>query len=283
MKLHCRLAPLLLLTALLGGCDSSGGMGSPTDFISSAFSDFIPPDPGVVARDAFNISDADKRRRAVNLLSNAPYGGEDAYLRTYRLLVDDPDPTVRAACLRALGKHGDPSDTAAILPNLNAKAGFVRWEAASALQRLHHENAIDPLIVAMREDLEPKVRAAAANALGQYPEERVFQALVGSLSDENFSVITETVNALETLTGKRFGEDGAEWIDWADDNENLFAERRPYFYPQYIKPPGLLTKMQVWKEPKTVTPTQPRGTPESELVTKPVDDDLNNDLSGDPG
>lgn len=283
MKIHTQVAAPLLLAAALVGCDSSGGMGSPTDFISNAFSDLIPPDPGETAREAFNISDADKRRRAVNLLSNAPWGGEDAYVRTYRLLVDDPDPTVRAACLRALGKHGDPSDTAAIIPNLKARAGFVRWEAASALQRLHHENAVEPLIVAMREDREPKVRAATANALGQYPEERVFQALVGALADDDYTVVMETVTALETLTGKDFGEDGADWLDWAEDNDAMFADRKPYFYPQYIKPPGLLTKMQVWKDPKTVTPTQPRGTPADELVTKPIDEDLNNDLSGDPG
>ncbi|MDH3585082.1 MAG: hypothetical protein OER86_12790, partial [Phycisphaerae bacterium] len=88
-------------TLLIGGC--RGGADAELPGIDDLLAGLMPETPAQVARDLFNMHDADRRRRAINLLSTAPFGGEPPYVKAYRELVTDPDRTVRAACLRALG------------------------------------------------------------------------------------------------------------------------------------------------------------------------------------
>ena len=240
--------------AVLAGCTSGGGESD------NIFADFLPPTPSETARQAFNVYDADKRRQSLNLLSNAPWGGEAPYLRTYRLLVNDPDPTVRAAALRALGRHGGIEDLPAIQPYLSDRTAFVRWEAAMAMQRLHHPTSIDPLIKAVRDDEDADVRQAAANALAQYPEPKVFQALVGALNDDDFGVVEEAEHSLQTLTGQELGQDGAAWLAWAENRQDLFAQQQTYFYPQFEKPLTFGDRVKFWKQRKDIVPREPRDT-----------------------
>lgn len=256
MSIQIKRAVILLgVSGLLHGC----GGGGPDSWMEGITKDLIPPAPGEVARNAFNVYDADQRRRSVNLLSNATWGGEEPYLRTYRLLVDDPDPTVRAASLRALSRHGTAEDVPKILPYLKDTTDYVRWEATMALQRLHHKNAIDPLIAVVRDDEQADVRSAAAYALGQYPESRVFQSLVGALNDDDFSVADQAARSLELLTGQKFGQDGAKWLQWAENRDNLFTSKGEYTYKQYIRPPGFLDHMQFWKSHPEAVAMAPRG------------------------
>ncbi len=257
----CAMAFVLTGLSLLAGCSQS-----PAAATDDWLKQLLPPPPSEVARDAFNVYDADKRRKAINMLANAPWGGEAPYLRTYRLLVNDPDPTVRAASLRALGNHGGIEDVPAITPYLADKTSFVRWEAAMALQRIHHTSAVDPLIKALQDE-EPDVRQAAANALGQYPQTSVFQALVGALIDDDYAVAEEAAHSLHLLTGQNFGHDGAAWLAWGNNNKDLFAQQQTYYYPQFEKPVTFGDRLQFWKQRKQVVPTEPRAT---EVAISPV-------------
>ncbi len=247
---------MLLLFAASPGCEQG-----PKATVNSYFSSMFPPPPSEVARDAFNVYDADKRRRSLNLLSTADWGGEEPYLRTYRLLVDDPDPTVRAAALRALGRHGTPEDVPRIIPYLKDKTSFVRWEAATALQKLHHKDAVDPLIQRLDQEVEddPDVRIAAAKALAQYPDTDVFQALVAALRDNSYGVVREAHRSLVTLTGEDLGEEGAAWLEWAKQREQLFKNRRKYTYRPYKPPPSFFDKLAFWNLPEEPSPKRPKG------------------------
>lgn len=247
----------LLLTPTAGlfvGCSS----GQSTDKLLAPF---FPPSPGEIAREAFTVYDADKRRNAVTLLSSAKFGGEDAYLRMYRLLIDDPDATVRAACTKALGLHGTADDALLIIPRLRDNASFVRWEAAQALQKIHHEQAIEPLMNATAKDEDVDVRMASAYALGQYPNVPVFNVLVGALNDTDFGVVETAHIALTLLTGESFGTDAAQWITWAEANQNnLFANKQAYVWLPYERTKrGLIEKSKFWKKPEVVTPQPARG------------------------
>ncbi len=113
------IAGFMLITLALSGCSGK-------DLKTLLPDGLTAPTPGEMARQMFNLYDPDKRREAVNRLSAAPYGGKDPYLKGYRLLIDDPDPTVRAACATALGLHGDVEDADRLILRLQDEATFVR-------------------------------------------------------------------------------------------------------------------------------------------------------------
>ncbi|MCE9592492.1 MAG: HEAT repeat domain-containing protein [Planctomycetes bacterium] len=248
---------LALLLALWGGFSLGCDASKTTDKLLEPF---FPPSPGQVAREAFTVYDADKRRRAVTLLSSAKFGGEDAYLRMYRLLIDDPDATVRAACAKALGEHGTHDDALLIIPRLSDETAFVRWEAAQALQKIHHEKAAEPLMTVTAKDEDNDVRLAAAYALGQYPEVPVFNVLVGALNDTDFSVVEMARESLTTITGQDLGSDASAWLAWSGQNEGkLFASAQPYVWHPYNRKPGFVEKAKFWKSREAVEPQPARG------------------------
>lgn len=216
-----------------------------------------PETPGQVARDAFNVYDADVRRESVNKLAAAKFGGEPPYLRLYRLLIDDPDPTVRAACTKALGLHGEAQDVKLLIPRARDEATAVRWEAAKALQKLHDPAAIDPLSTMLVNDEDPDVRQAAATALGQYATIAVYNQLVGALDDHSYSVVDSARNSLVTLTGYDFGTSGADWLIFANKNSQArFDQRKQYTWQPFVKPRTFWNKMQFWK--KRAAPPEPQ-------------------------
>ena len=240
----------------ISGCAGPNGGDVFADLIESV----APPSPSQVAREAFNVYDADLRRRSVALLSSSHFGHEEPYVRTYRLLIDDRDPTVRAACVHALGLHGTVEDAPTIIALLKDDTGFVRWEAAKALQKIHHEDAVLPLIDALGEDQDPDVRIAAAQALGQYPTRAVFNALVGALSDPNFGVVQSASDSLAMLTGQDLGTDGGDWLAFANSHPtDLFAQQHQYTYMPYQKPHEGWDKLKFWNKPEAVNPKTPVG------------------------
>jgi len=122
----------LLLAVIFAGVGSLGACQSanPATVVNDLLEGIQPEDPSDVARDAFDVYDADKRRRAINQLSTADWGGEPPYLKTYRLLLDDPDATVRAAAVSALGRHGTVNDVPRLIARLGA-AGSSWWTRSS--------------------------------------------------------------------------------------------------------------------------------------------------------
>jgi hypothetical protein len=74
--------------------------------------------------------DADKRRTSV-LISNAPFGGVEVYVVAYRdMAMNERDPIVKAAAIRALARWGEPADAVRIAPFLTHENIQVRWETA---------------------------------------------------------------------------------------------------------------------------------------------------------
>ncbi|MAE66606.1 MAG: hypothetical protein CMJ18_20235 [Phycisphaeraceae bacterium] len=258
---HHLVGPALALTVLsLGACQMSG-QNPIKGSLGEVLDPFYQPSPAQLARDAFDISDADKRRRAVALLSSADWGGEDVYLETYRLAArTDPDDSVRAVALSALGRHGNVDDVPLIISSLKHGSLNVRWASARALQKIHNPKAISPLIKAATDDEVSDVRVAAVKALGQYARPSVFDALVGALNDTDYSVSYNAWQSLQTLTGETLPMDARPWLAWSKENGGeLFANRQAYIWQPYDRPPGLLDKVQFWKDADPVPPRAPTG------------------------
>lgn len=251
---------LALALAALSGCNSD-------KTVKKALEPFFPPKPSEVARDAFNVYDPDTRRRSLALLSSAKFGGEEPYVRVYRLLSDDQDATVKAAAIKALGEHGGVEDVKIILPHLKDEAAFVRWESAKALQKIHSTEAVGPLIDAMKDD-DADVRMAVAYALGQYAEPRVVNVLISALDDQEFGVVEAARHSLSMLTGQDFPGDGPPWQKWAEANrKDLFKAQQKYVWQPYVQPRGFVQKMQFWKKAPVVPPREPAGAESAEAPT----------------
>lgn len=258
---------LAVLAGLATGCEQST-----MDKVSENESilGFLPsqPTPADAARWSQDPYDADKRFRGTNLLANAPFGGEDVYVQTYRMKLGappaeapDPDSGVRGVAARALSLHGAPQDALLIIPLLKDPDRRVRLEAVRALQRIHNPKAVDPLLIEIDDAKETDydVRAEAATALGQYAETRVLQGLIGALDDDYLAVTRAASVSLTTLTGQELGEDQRAWLAWMKDNKTPFAGRREYLYPVFHRDLYWFEHMPFVGQPLNETAAAPVG------------------------
>jgi len=249
-----RATACLLIVAVAGCSSDRGPLGVvPTFGIGS-------PDAAELAADAFDETDPDQQRRAVMRLANSPDGDREPHLRVYRQLLTDSDPTVQAACARALGRHGQVEDAPRLTTLLDHENTFVRWEAAKALQRIHNPAVTDNLIDALQQDSDTDVRIAAAKALGQYPQPAVFDALVGALDGGNYSVSQQARDSLRTLTGHQGGVNPSTWLEWAKAHRGeLFANQQRYTYRPYDRGPSWLERARFWANDPRPPGRRPRG------------------------
>jgi hypothetical protein len=208
------------------------------------------PSPEEANRMANDATNPDRRARGLTLLMNAPFGGEPVYVDLYerRAAPADPiagieseHPAVRAVAARALALHGDPGHVDLILPLLEHESPQVRLQAAHALQRLHNPAAVAPLLQHIRyenaqgvvQEPEPHIRAAAADALGQYAERSVILGLMTALDDDSLAVTSRALKSLQTLTGQDLPDDRRAWLQWFENTTDHFAGRTPYVYPVF--------------------------------------------------
>ena len=240
-------APVVGAMLCAGACESPVGGAGARSNDESILSAFAPTSPGEAARMALDEWNPEERRRGILLLANAPWGGEEPYMRLYRAAITDGDAAVRTVAIRALAMHGEGEDVALILPNLNNADRLLRWEAARALQRLHDPRAIEPLLghLSAEGEREVLVRASVADALGQYAEPRVVLALVGALDDPDLAVVRSAERSLRFLTGEELGSDprdGSRWLASAGDpcaNQTMYEYRayhRDVRWYEYINP-----------------------------------------------
>ncbi len=244
----------------------------------------MPVSPAAAAKMMMDFSDPDNRRRGTVLISNSPFGGTEVYVQWYRdTVATETDPLVKAASVAALGRFGQPDDAVVIALCLDeSQPSQVRWEAAKALQRLHNPAVVPVLLAALRNSDEGvDIRVAAAIALGQYPQDRVFQSLVAALESPRLSVNEASRRSLTTLTGVDHGLDGNAWLAWYNSVTNPFADQKEYLYPTYQREETFLEKMSFWSSKTYETPAAPAGLESSKRRTYQDSDEATADEAGD--
>src|SRR5262245_35494044 len=108
--------------AVICGCETVG------QDLSDVTSAFKPTTPREAVRMMVDPHNADNRRQGTVLISNAPWGGTEAYVKQYRDMVEhERDPIVKATAIRALARHGTPDDALKIAPHLTHPNPQVRW------------------------------------------------------------------------------------------------------------------------------------------------------------
>lgn len=266
--MRARMGTASLLIAALSGCqamDLKPGAQSVFEFAR-------PPSPLEAAEMATDKYDPDKRYRGTILLSSGYFAGEDAYVHLFEAGLEDADPGVRAASIRALGLHGEPAHAARIVKGLTDEDPLVRTESARALQRLHNPAAVEGLMAALDEAKEQDagVRIEAARALGQYAERRVVERLIAALRDEKLAVNHATRESLRTLTGQDFGLDRGAWQRWYKDTPGLFDARRAYVYPAFHRDKRWYEYIPFLPPPPNEPSAMPAGLSGAEFADPPA-------------
>ncbi|HLO41750.1 MAG TPA: HEAT repeat domain-containing protein [Phycisphaerales bacterium] len=226
-----RVAGVLAAAVCLAGCDTTG-MKRGTDSLLDLWAEPTISESVEMAMDRY---DANQRYRGTLLLSTKPFAGEELYMKLFVDNARDKDPGVRTAATRAIANHGGPEQAPILVERLTDEDRLVRIEAARGLQRIHAPVAIEPLIKSLAKDgeAEPAVRSEVADALGQYAERKVVEALIASLDDANLAVNSRTLSSLKTLTGQDYGFDRRAWLDWYSATDKPFAARSVYTFPAF--------------------------------------------------
>jgi len=248
-----------LFLPILGGCDSFESARGAKSILAVAQG----PTPTQAAAWALDEYDPNNRYRGTMYLATKPWGGGPEYMQLYVDAINDEDAGVRSAGVRGLALHGGPQHAPLIIETLKDPDTIVRLDSARALQRIHSPLAVGPLIEAMQQATEDSelVRAESAEALGQYAEPRVVDALIASLTDTNMAVNNATRRALRTLTGQDFELDISAWVDWARGNPNLFAGRSAYVYPAFWRDRKFIEYLPFIPPPPNEEPAMPVGFP----------------------
>lgn len=258
-------ASLAAFIVVLAGCrlDTKG-----QDSILAAFQGPSVGDAALMAVDPYS---ADNRYKGTLIIGSQPFAGEELYMRLFLANINDPDPRVRIASMRAIANHGRPEHAPLLINGLSHPDALVRIEAARGLQRLYNEDAIDPLVIASKEpDLEKPeepaetsaaVRVEAVDALGQYADDRCVQALVAALNDSDLAVNRAAQNSLRTLTGQDFGLSQRQWLDWYEDTKSPFANRAVYEYNAFSRPKKWYEHIPFVPPPPNEPTSSPNGYP----------------------
>ena len=259
------------------GCDTIG------QDLSSFTEDLMPPTPTEAARIMIDPNDPDNRRRGTLLIANSPFGGGEPYLNVYRdMAINERDPLAKAAALAALGRHGVPDDAPLIAVSLVDENRQVRWAATQALQRIHNVAVVGDLLDVLRKvDEHADTRIAAAVAVGQYPQDRVFQGLISALDDRELALNLAAQGSLHTLTGEDFALEPSDWLAWYNNTAEPFARKQEYLYPTYQRDETWMERLTFWSTTTYEQPAPPAGLrPEGERRTYEDDDDLKPNESG---
>ena len=223
----------------------------------------VPPTPQEAAQWAVDTTDAENMRRGVALLATSSFGGVDAYVKLYRFYVKDMrDPLVQAAAISALARFGRPEDAVLISERLASSFAHVRLSAAIGLQRLHNATVTEAMWRKLQDESEEQAtRVELAIALGQYPQDDVFQALVTSLDHSELSVNLAALDSLRMMTGNDLGISRARWLSWYSSAsvERRFVAENVYLYPTYQRHMVFWDYVVFWDIPKWESPGIPTG------------------------
>lgn len=135
--------------------------------------------------------------------------------RLIKLMRDD-DPIIRATAARALGNRSlrdDRKVVKALAKAARDESAMVRVEAVLGLG-MSASTSVGPTLVEALQDIEPRVRTAAADALSFVQFAPAVTPLIEALRSEDALLRRVASEALAHQTGEQYGEDYALWREW---------------------------------------------------------------------
>jgi hypothetical protein len=194
---------------------------------SRVYKSFHQQTPANYLSEMEDVNNSDHRREGIlNLVKYRFVRTNPIYSKRFDQIAKDPqaDFSVRAAAIRAMNYSRSKVDRSTYVDALDDAQPEVRLEAAKALSNMPDELAAPKLIQHMQRDDNKDVRIASADALRNFKTPEVARALIGELSDRDFSVAFRARESLIFMTGRNFRFEEADWL-------NFFATAQKPFYP----------------------------------------------------
>lgn len=234
-------SPLMLLASILA-LGATGCTDAQLD--AGVKSLFNRRSPGQELFVALQEDDPDRRRQAVRAIARSDVVAQQWAIKAFETIArTDPDPQVRCAAIRALGRSGDSAAVAPLLMILNWRENStrvpyppddeVRWDATAVLANLagwqlvaepDEPEARSTFAHLLQEDENRNVRLEAARGIGCLSADRAaLDVLVTGLGDRDFGVVYECERSLIKLTGMTFDYDPQAWTDWLGKTSDPFA------------------------------------------------------------
>ncbi|MDA0802735.1 MAG: HEAT repeat domain-containing protein [Planctomycetota bacterium] len=243
----------VLAFGVLAGCDT---ITSDFQWLGQQIS---PPSPGEAATWAVDPTNPTLQREGLALIGDASFGGEEQYLKLYRVYVEESiDPLVKSAAILALARYGTTDDAFMIAKQLRSPNAQVRLAAAKGLQRIYQPKVEADLwrSLLLAEEEDSNIRVELALALGQYRSDAAFQALVAALDQPELSVNRAAEWSLWVMTAQSHGLNRPEWLRWyeATPVASRFTPPTDYLFLTYQRPFGWLASInpfgrRVWERP----------------------------------
>lgn len=133
--------------------------------------------------------------RALTALSEA---GAAAALPAFRSAINSPDPAIRVAAIRALGRNGAPEDAGILARRAAGSEEAEREEARSALVRLKGA-AADAAIVQAMPSADPKLKVELIKAASERGTQEAVPELLSSARSTDRDVRREAYRALRDI------------------------------------------------------------------------------------
>jgi HEAT repeat protein len=191
--------------------------------------------------------DGDLRCRAIMRLTepNNPQDLEHYLTILAAAAKSERDVICRIAAVQQLTTYRDPKATQAIIEAYQAPAKgmdtgvMLQLAIVAALGQRKDPAGMDTLVDALNPKNPADLRAAAAQALGRFPNYKSAEALLASLKqDRNIAVRHEAHESLVKLTGRDLPPDAAAW-------ELAFKQAADKGEP-LAKEPTLMMKLANW-------------------------------------
>lgn len=143
-----------------------------------------------------------------------------------QLLTDlrHPEPKIRCQAIESLRLRRNSAGAAIIAPIMRMvydSNDEVRGKAVSALSDISDPRTVDLLIYALK-DKKSYVRRGALRGLGNKKEPRSVAEIVNLLEDKDPMVGYEAMEALEAITGNKFGDNLWQWQNWWRENKQKY-------------------------------------------------------------
>jgi len=131
------------------------------------------------------------------------------------------------AAAAALGEIGDPRSVGPLIDLLKRGRYYPARNVISALGKIGDGRAVEPLIPFLR-DKNSLLREEAVEALAAIRDARAIEPLIDvlRLEKEESSIAHRAAEALEKMTGQKFGLDYKAWAGWWEINREEFLKKK---------------------------------------------------------